>query len=72
MAHTKEQIKAEIDTLDDQSLELAHSLIQSIKNEPPSEKPRSLMDKLRSVHINAPEDFAQDIDAYLNGEKCVG
>lgn len=61
----QEKIKAEIDTLDKDSLETLYKTIQLLK----VQKPPSLMDKLTSVHINAPQDFAQNIDDYLNGER---
>jgi hypothetical protein len=30
------------------------------------------MSKLREIAIEAPEDFAENIDLYLTGEKTVG
>jgi hypothetical protein len=65
---TKEQLKNEIDSVEDQQLlELIHSLIQKTSNNIKT-KP-SLMSLLRSVQITAPTDFAQNIDTYLNNEK---
>ncbi|MGZ8158813.1 MAG: hypothetical protein ACXWT1_20970 [Methylobacter sp.] len=60
----QEEIKAEVDILDKDSLEALYKIIQVLK----AQKPLSLMDKLRTVHINAPKDFAKNIDTYLNGE----
>jgi hypothetical protein len=38
----------------------------------PQDKPQlTLMSKLKTVKIHAPSDFAQNIDAYLNGERHV-
>ena len=74
---TKEQIKSDLDgikkSLDDiedlPSLELVYQLIQQIK-QVQTPKNKSLMSQLRSVKkINAPKDFTENLDAYLNGEK---
>ena len=65
---TKEQLKNEIDSLEDeQLLEFIHSLIQKARTNNQVEP--SLMSQLRSVQITAPSDFAQNIDDYLNNEK---
>lgn len=60
---TKEQLIEEIETVDDvEILEQVHQLIQRLKQPPKM----TLMSQLRSVpKINAPADFAQNIDAYL-------
>lgn len=67
---TKEQLIEELETIDDaQILELVHQFLQQIK-QPQAAKKTSLMSKLRSVpKITAPTDFAENIDAYLTGEK---
>jgi|WetSurSiteA1Bulk_404760.scaffolds.fasta_scaffold04537_5 hypothetical protein len=63
---TKEQLIEEIE--DTQSLELVHQLIQQIKQQQKTNK-TSLMSQLRNMpKITAPSDFAQNSDAYLNGE----
>lgn len=64
---TKEQLIEELKTVDDvQILEQVHQLIQQLKQPPKI----ALMCQLRSVpKITAPNDFAENIDAYLNGEK---
>ena len=62
----QEEIKAEVDILDKDSLEALYKIIRLLKIK--TQKPPSLMDKLKTVHINAPKDFAQNIDNYLNRE----
>jgi hypothetical protein len=37
-----------------------------------SDKQESFMPKLRSIKINAPEDFAANLDLYLSGKKREG
>ena len=67
---SKEQLKSEIDAVEDkQLLDMIHQLIRNSVQQQKSAP--SLMEKLRSVQISAPSDFAQNIDAYLNDEKSV-
>ncbi|RKZ53505.1 MAG: hypothetical protein DRR16_06285 [Candidatus Parabeggiatoa sp. nov. 3] len=47
--------------------EMPQERIEPIENLQPS----SLMSKLKQIKIQAPKDFAKNIDAYLNGEKNV-
>jgi len=67
----KEQLKTEIDSVEDvQALELVYQLLLKIKQGDSQKKKPSLMSQLRSVQkFEGPEDFAENIDAYLNGEK---
>lgn len=69
---TKEQIRAELDRLSEDQLsellkvvtEWSHARIDQPVKE-------GLLDRLRRVRINGPEDFASNLDQYLNGEKSV-
>ena len=66
---TKELIQAELDTLSDEDLEALYALIkQFIQSKRPA-KPRSLMATLRGIQIEAPSDFAANLDRYVSGEK---
>jgi|RhiMetdeSRZDD1v2_1073273.scaffolds.fasta_scaffold392319_3 hypothetical protein len=66
---TKELIQAELDTLSDADLDALYALIkQFIQSKRPA-KPRSLMATLRGIHIDAPPDFAANLDLYVSGEK---
>jgi hypothetical protein len=67
---TQEQLIEDIKSLHDiQSLEQVHQLVLQIKHQKQLKKP-SLMSQLRSIEkINGPSDFAENIDAYLNGDK---
>jgi predicted nucleotide-binding protein (sugar kinase/HSP70/actin superfamily) len=64
---TKELVKAEIETLTDEQINKLYGIIQDLKT--PKEGEKSLMEKLRSISIDAPEDFAENFDAYASGEK---
>jgi len=66
---TKELIQAELDTLSDEDLEALYALIkQFIQSKRPA-KPRSLMATLRDIQIDAPPDFAANLDLYVSREK---
>jgi hypothetical protein len=66
---TQEQLIEDIKSLHDiQSLEQVHQLVLEIKQQ--KLKKPSLMSQLRSIEkIDGPSDFAENIDAYLNGDK---
>jgi hypothetical protein len=63
---TKELIQAELDTLSDADLDALYALIkQFIQSKRPA-KPRSLMATLRGIQIDAPPDFAANLDLYVS------
>ena len=65
---TKNALKEEIDTVDEQYLEVLYKFIKTLQVEKPES---SLMAKLKRIKIQAPADFSENIDAYLTGEKYV-
>ena len=67
---TKELLKIQVDQLDNQHLETLYQLIQVLKTPMFSPQP-NLMEKLSTVKISAPHDFAENLEAYLNGEKTI-
>ena len=69
---TKEMIKSEIEKVPDDCLEELYSVVKDYAQPRQNGDEHSLMSKLRSVTIDGPEDFAENIDLYLNGEKTVG
>lgn len=40
-------------------------------DEPPAKPKKSLLSSLKQIRISGPEDFSENLDAYLNGEKNV-
>jgi spore coat protein CotH len=66
---TRESVKAEIDWAGEQYLEVLSKFIKTLQSS--DRDHQSLMDKLKTVEIHAPSDFAQNIDAYLDEEKHV-
>lgn len=64
----REEIVAKVQSLPENVLPEVFDLVNKLeKNE---EKP-SLMSQLRKIKIQAPPDFAENIDLYMNGEKSM-
>ena len=66
---TKETIKSEIEKVPEERLDELFKVVQTFTHAPTGSNGRSLMTKLRSIQIDAPEDFAANVDQYLNGDK---
>jgi len=69
---SKELLKAEIERVPDERLDELYSVIKNYSQRGKQNDGRSFMSKLRRVTIEGPEDFAENIDLYLTGEKSVG
>ena len=69
---SKELIKAEIEKVPEERLDRLYSIVQEFARPRTANGGRSLMSKLRDISIDGPEDFAQNIDLYLSGEKTIG
>ncbi len=67
----KEQIQAEIDNLDEKYLDELYILIKNFTQSKQQPKKTSFMSKLKQIKIDAPEDFATNLDLYISGEKGV-
>jgi hypothetical protein len=63
----KDLIKAEVENVEEDRLDELYGMVRSFSRKEAS-KP-SLMSRLREIQIDAPEDFAENFDLYLNGEK---
>lgn len=65
---TRELIQAEIANVPEEKLDELYRLIQSFTTAEaaPSD---SIMAKLRGIRIEAPADFAANLDLYVSGEK---
>ncbi|MBP1467837.1 hypothetical protein EYB53_019130 [Candidatus Chloroploca sp. M-50] len=59
---TKELIYAEIDRIDEAQLDELYTLIKQFTQAKQSSSTPSLMEKLKRIHIDAPEDFAAHLD----------
>jgi hypothetical protein len=69
---SKELIKAEIERVPDERLEVLYSVVKEFARPVMVNGGPSLMSKLREISIDGPEDFAENIDLYLSGEKTIG
>ncbi|HEY5868035.1 MAG TPA: hypothetical protein VI542_21160 [Candidatus Tectomicrobia bacterium] len=68
---TKELIQSELETLSDADLDALYAVIKHFIQSKRPAKPRSLMATLRGIQIDAPTDFAANLDLYVSGEKRV-
>jgi hypothetical protein len=68
---TKERIQAEIDRLDQESLNQLYQLVKEFAASKAANQQPGIMAKLKSVRIEAPTDFSVNLDLYMSGEKRV-
>ena len=69
---TKEIIKSEIEKVPEERLEALYEVVK-IYSRPESEhNGNTLFSKLRNIKIDGPEDFSENLDLYLSGEKTIG
>ena len=69
---SKELIKSEIEKVPEDRLEELYSVVKIFAEPRSNGDGDSLMSKLRAIRIDGPEDFAENIDLYLTGEKTIG
>ena len=69
---TKEIIKSEIERVPDDRLEELYEVVKNYSATAPENNGGSLFAKLKSISIDGPEDFSENLDLYLSGEKTVG
>jgi hypothetical protein len=65
----KDKIQAEIDTLNEEYLDELYILIKEFTQSKQPLKKTSLISKLKQIKIDAPEDFASNLDSYLARDK---
>jgi hypothetical protein len=66
---TKELIQAEIEGIGEEHLEDLYRLIRNFAESRHDNRQQSFMSKLKRIQIDAPEDFAANLDLYVSGEK---
>ena len=67
---TKEKILLELDNLDEEELKTFHELVvKFLQTRQQNPVQTNLIEMLRHIQIDGPEDFAENIDLYLTGEK---
>lgn len=66
---TKEIIKSEIEQVPEERLEELYEVVKLYSTPKVGNNGMSFLSKLKKISIEGPEDFAANIDLYLNGEK---
>jgi hypothetical protein len=67
----REQLHAEIDSLDDKSVMTISEFVRQIVKSPPPKRSGDLLTMLRQVQIDGPVEFSENLDLYMSGEKRV-
>jgi DNA polymerase/3'-5' exonuclease PolX len=65
----KDLIYAEIDKLEEQNLTELYVVIQNFAQIKSPQSKTGVLQKLKQIKIQAPEDFAANLDLYLSGDK---
>ncbi|WP_374687185.1 hypothetical protein [Promineifilum sp.] len=68
---TKERLLQEIEQLDDEELEALFALVQQFLAEKEHSAGDDFLLRLGDIQIDGPEDFSENIDLYLSGEKSI-
>ena len=68
---TKELLLQEIDQLDEDELEVLFALIRQFLEQKDEMPAGDLLVQLGEIVIDGPEDFAENHDLYLSGEKSI-
>jgi hypothetical protein len=67
---TKERILYELDRLDEEELEIFYGLVEQFLQARRQEASQpGFLERLATIQIDGPADFAENIDLYLTGEK---
>ncbi len=72
---TKERVVAQLNKLGEDEMNHLLKIVEHMaQKEPQAEVPRKpgLLSKLKQIKIEAPEDFASNLDSYTSGEKRIG
>jgi len=69
---TKEIIKSEIERVPEERLEELYEVVKIYSRTETESNGGTLFSKLRKITIDGPEDFSENLDLYLSGEKTIG
>jgi hypothetical protein len=69
---TKEIIKSEVERVPDERLEELYEVVKIYSRAKTESNGGTLFSKLRDITIDGPEDFSENLDLYLSGEKTIG
>ena len=65
----KELIYAEIDNIGEENLDELYEVVKRFVQAKATYQKKSTLSKLKQIKIQAPQDFAANLDLYLSGEK---
>ena len=68
---TKERIQAVVDTIADDKLDELYQVVREFAVAQSGKKGPGIMERLLTIKIDAPADFAENLDQYTSGEKRV-
>jgi len=69
---TKEIIKSEVERVPEERLEELYEVVKIYSRAETESNGGTLFSKLRAITIDGPEDFSENLDLYLSGEKTIG
>jgi hypothetical protein len=69
---TKEIIKSEIERVPEERLEELYEVVKVYSRPETESNGNTLFSKLRKIKIEGPQDFSENLDLYLSGEKTIG
>lgn len=68
---TKEIIKSEIERVPEERLEALYEVVKIYSRTRTESNDGSLLSKLGNITVDGPEDFSENLDLYLSGEKTM-
>jgi hypothetical protein len=68
---TKQRIYSEIESVGEESLDELYELIKSFVASKAEQREQDMMSKLKTIKIEAPADFAANLNLYLTGDHDV-
>lgn len=68
---TKELLLKELDQLDEEELKALFALIQQFLEQRSADPGVGFLERLSEIRIDGPEDFSENFDLYLSGEKSL-
>jgi hypothetical protein len=71
MMTTKELLLREIEQLNEEELEALFGLVRDFLDQKDAGLADDILMKLGEIQIDGPEDFAENHDLYLSGEKLI-
>ncbi len=66
---TREKLHAEIDNLDEKSVDAMYQIVRQYAQSRTGQRSGDLLTLLQEIKIDGPEDFSENLDLYLYGEK---